>query len=599
MGGSEPWLGIPADRVVAVVASLRTGMAQVGSGYLLGPTTVITARHCIRDKRTGMPAAALQVIRLSDGAQAPAKFSSAALDVAVLAVPEASSWQGTAGLCPPPFGQVDATHSGELYDCQAVGFPLWQLEPRQQHRAAAEVHGVIRTTEGAESGVLVLRDPLLWDVTVPEGVPREDSALGSPWGGLSGALVFHDGMALGVIVEHHPRQGRSALTILPIQRIAALAEQGDLDAAHVAWALNIPRSGPLPSAQPAHAAGPAARRVTVGVQAEHRSRPEDAADQLSWIVVTALRAAGISPDRCERQDHGESGHIIILPAEITVRSTLSSMLLAVQLAVRQDNSAAETGGRVRMLMSLADGPVQLAAGRYVGPGVTAACGMLESPVLREALRGQEQPDLVAIISEDLYSQFGSQEAGPWAAAQARAIDMALPGTPGVSRCWLYLPHLPSAANRVTAFAGFSRNSSITARSALSAAIPLAGMGTLAWWEDGHGHHDPASAHPALTAHRPGAEASGQHAPAAWPSPQHEPPGPQTETQDPWSAHLPTASQHHDHGTNHLSGPAADPGLPSWEEPQYQDPGADQPTSLSDLGDFSAPLDHGVGDSGDW
>jgi len=183
-------------------------MAQVGSGYLLGPTAVITARHCTRDKRTGMPAAALRAIRLSDGAQAPARLSSASVDVAVLTVPDAASWQGTAGLCPPPFGQVDATHSGELYDCQAVGFPLWQLDPRQQHRAAAEVHGVIRTTEGAESGVLILRDPLLWDVAIPESVTPEDRALGSAWGGLSGALVFHGGMALGVIIEHHPRQGR-------------------------------------------------------------------------------------------------------------------------------------------------------------------------------------------------------------------------------------------------------------------------------------------------------------------------------------------------------------------------------------------------------
>ena len=36
---------------------------------------------------------------------------------------------------------------------------------------------------------------------------------GSPWGGLSGAVVFHRDRAIGVVVQHHPRQGATAVQL--------------------------------------------------------------------------------------------------------------------------------------------------------------------------------------------------------------------------------------------------------------------------------------------------------------------------------------------------------------------------------------------------
>ena len=38
--------------------------------------------------------------------------------------------------------------------CEAVGFPLWQIDPKGSKRDAAELHGTIRVTEGEESGLL-------------------------------------------------------------------------------------------------------------------------------------------------------------------------------------------------------------------------------------------------------------------------------------------------------------------------------------------------------------------------------------------------------------------------------------------------------------
>lgn len=246
-GDSALWRGIPSERVVAVVASLDTGRVQVGSGYLVARGMVLTAHHCAVDKKTGRAARSLKAVRRSDGRSANAQLSAASLDVGVLMLSGHRSWGGRQ-VDSPVFGRVDTSHSGELRACEAVGFPLWQFDPRDRHRDAAELHGTIRVTEGTESGVLIIRDPLLGDVAAPKTALDEDKVPESPWGGLSGALVFHRGLALGVIIEHQPRLGRSALTVRPIARIVQSACQGDHDAAAVTAALGLSRIPNLPVA---------------------------------------------------------------------------------------------------------------------------------------------------------------------------------------------------------------------------------------------------------------------------------------------------------------------------------------------------------------
>jgi hypothetical protein len=223
-GPAPDWRGIPASRVVAVVGDLRDGRIQVGSGYLVAGRRVLTALHCVLDRKAGSRVQSLRVVRLSDGAEASARLLAAALDVAALAVDEDPAWPPL--LDPVRFGRVDRTQSMQFHDCQAVGFPAWQLDPRDQGRDAAELHGRIRAIEGLERGVLVMRDSELSDVSIPGSVLAEDRE-NSLWGGLSGALVFHRGLALGVVIEHHPRQGGSALQILPVEQFAAPPADAD------------------------------------------------------------------------------------------------------------------------------------------------------------------------------------------------------------------------------------------------------------------------------------------------------------------------------------------------------------------------------------
>jgi tetratricopeptide (TPR) repeat protein len=212
--GSE----VSVARVVAVVVDLADGRQQVGSGYLVGPRLVLTAGHCTRDKRTGGAMGRLRVVRASDGRATMGTVTAAseALDVAVVELDEPL---GADDLTPPRYGRVERGHARELTGCVALGYPLFQLDPTDRTRALAEIHGVIRVTEDFETGRLVLRDPMLTTVTAPSTVAADDRRPDSPWGGLSGAVVFHEDLALGVIVEHHPRQGASSVRLLPFDRL--------------------------------------------------------------------------------------------------------------------------------------------------------------------------------------------------------------------------------------------------------------------------------------------------------------------------------------------------------------------------------------------
>jgi hypothetical protein len=469
MLGSEGWLGVPANRVVAIEAALDTGKSQVGSGYLLTREMVVTARHCTVDKRTASPAVGMRVIRKSDGAHAPARVLAATLDVAVLAVSEAASWAPVSQLDLPRFGRVDVSHSGELVGCQAVGFPLWQLDPGQQHRKAAEVHSSIRVTEGSEDGLLVMRDPSLWDVRVPDGVARDDELPGSPWGGISGALVFYAGTGLGIVTEHHPRQGGSALTIMPVQRVAEAAAKGDPDAVTVASALGLPPLAELLVVAPKRP-GRTVEHLAIGLEAGH---PQDG-DRLSRVIVGALRAAGISPDQCERQEEGAARQILTLPSGPHVPGTVMALLRALRLVASQATSAPGAGGRAPVLMTLAKGRIKLTGDRYAGPGISAVSNMLDSGVLRAEIRARNDAGVLAMFSNKLYLEICSQGYGVFDSSQFRPTE-----TGGLeSRCWLYIPDASADVGLTITVSGAPTSGG---QSRWLGAIPLAGLGALMLW----------------------------------------------------------------------------------------------------------------------
>lgn len=209
------------DRLVAVFADLAPTTEQIGTGYLITATRVLTAWHCTIDKLTGKLPLTLRVVRQFDGAQASAICSafSVDLDLAVLEVEPQASRKGE--LPPVRWGRVDLRHGGTLTRCEAVGFPMWQLDTALHYRDTGTVAGSIRLSDGIGSGLLTIRNPDISAVTLPAGIGDSGSSV---WGGLSGAVVFHGDLAIGVVVEHRPWLGGGALQIRPIGSLVAPSE---------------------------------------------------------------------------------------------------------------------------------------------------------------------------------------------------------------------------------------------------------------------------------------------------------------------------------------------------------------------------------------
>jgi hypothetical protein len=232
---STPVSGIPADRLVAVIAETASGRKRIGSGYLLHATRVLTAWHCTVDE-DDQPAVSISVVAPAGAhkrteVEVLVRESARKLDVALLAVSGEPPWGTELPDGPVKFGKLARRHTGKI-DCVAVGFPRWQ-ESNGVFRDVAEVHGLVYLLEGIERQRAVLRDPVLNGVTADGG---------PPWAGFSGAAVFHEDQLLGVVIEHDHEQDPTALQFRPVQ---AIAEDDDDASRGLAYELGIDKERPL------------------------------------------------------------------------------------------------------------------------------------------------------------------------------------------------------------------------------------------------------------------------------------------------------------------------------------------------------------------
>lgn len=232
-------MGVEPDRVVAVVAEFTGGRQQIGSGYLVGPDLVVTAAHCLHHAESGARAISCMIVRKSDGREeSSALFDiSESADIAIIFLSRLVDeflGRNTDVL----WAQLDRKVSLEINDCVAIGYPRWQKDLRDGQRSSAEIRGTIRTTDEAESGHYLLRDSMLDTVGLAPSFMQSDNI----WGGLSGALVFARGAAIGIVVEHHERQGRSALRVLSIASLRRSTNEASI---RIADALGVPERLPV------------------------------------------------------------------------------------------------------------------------------------------------------------------------------------------------------------------------------------------------------------------------------------------------------------------------------------------------------------------
>lgn len=211
-----------SQRVAFIRYSTGEGKWSVGSGLFIGERLVLTADHVVDGDEfkvvfQGKEQKAHLVVR----------SRSSAVDLAVLEVPGA-----------PTFSRLSYTGVNMeiitlVSGCTAVGFPRFKKDGEGRRRSA-HITGIVPTAEGYtvrdEAGLMAefltfrITDDTARDVPLPLG--EDLTSRTSPWGGMSGAVVFtSDDRVLGVVRHHSLSEGTAALAMTPISAIDNLSKE--------------------------------------------------------------------------------------------------------------------------------------------------------------------------------------------------------------------------------------------------------------------------------------------------------------------------------------------------------------------------------------
>ena len=241
-----------AARVVEVITDLggtAGGGYRYGSGCIVRGRTVLTAAHVVADaasitvrgpdKREYSAAVDLRFVG-DPGGPGP--------DLALLEIDD-PAFDGDL----PEMGLArvdrDSVTAEPVERCHAIGYPWFaEIPSRAAIRDTVDAIGVIPVLSKLAAGLLSVQ------VTVaPRELPPQETPLGaSQWSGMSGAPVIAAGYLVGVVTEHAPREGPSAVTAVPLTALQA-------DPAHEQWGPGV--------------ADPAAWWSRLGVESASELRP--------------------------------------------------------------------------------------------------------------------------------------------------------------------------------------------------------------------------------------------------------------------------------------------------------------------------------------
>ena len=213
----------------------RTGEEHTrGSGYLVSTGWVLTAHHVVKD-----------AVSIGVWLGAPPELAPEAgvgVDPGrVLSVPTADlallSLGGQVGdpRCEPAlFGRLDRD-PGPPVPAAAAGCPRFKLRPGPDRPDV-----LLRELDYAIGSIAALSDAktgrFAFAVDAAPG-PDPEPDKHSPWEGMSGAAVWATGRLIGVVGQHHPREGHATLTVCPVEQLFGSASAGQLQA----WRAALPQ----------------------------------------------------------------------------------------------------------------------------------------------------------------------------------------------------------------------------------------------------------------------------------------------------------------------------------------------------------------------
>jgi hypothetical protein len=206
---------LPSHRIAEIVVE-REGLSTRGSGYLVAPGWVLTAKHVIADALKigvwfGAPEELLLEARID---VAPARVLVAPrADLALLPIRNRTMSNDEPAL----LGRLDR-QSAIPITAVAAGFPRFKLRtaagrPHVRIRERHDAIGMIIPGSNAKTRTYELSSLNLQPDDDPE--PKKHS----PWEGMSGAAVWANGRLIGVVGQHHPLEGTGSLTVRPIEAL--------------------------------------------------------------------------------------------------------------------------------------------------------------------------------------------------------------------------------------------------------------------------------------------------------------------------------------------------------------------------------------------
>ncbi|MER6425530.1 trypsin-like peptidase domain-containing protein [Streptomyces sp. NPDC001137] len=225
------------------LALIRGGTARqrrtTGSGYLIAPRLVLTARHVLADKDSGSHWPEIHVWVGHPGKGGVVRTRAdvlwthpQGLDVALLSLRDQVDMPGSVRWG-RPVGKTPLRYEG-------LGFPLANAD---EGRGVEHLRGELAPLSSDSRGLYVLDQK-------PAPDPRDDGR--KPWGGASGAAVFCEDYVVGVVVQDCQSYGNRRLLACPA---GAFAQDSDFDVLLRRYADGPPRlveiDAPLPKAPPA------------------------------------------------------------------------------------------------------------------------------------------------------------------------------------------------------------------------------------------------------------------------------------------------------------------------------------------------------------
>jgi WD40 repeat protein len=217
-----------AVRVVEVIADRGDGCSpryRCGSGIIVAGRTVLTAAHVV----TG---AVNVVVRGPDKVALQATADPAFTGDPDGPGPDLALVEVIGGrLDVPAIGLAAVARDSPAGDpverCHVIGYPAFMERETAgggRFRETADALGQVPVLSGLAGGLLSVQVS-----SSPRPLPPARAGLAdSPWSGMSGSPVIADGLLLGIVTEHAPRAGSSAITATPLTAL-------DPDPEHPGW----------------------------------------------------------------------------------------------------------------------------------------------------------------------------------------------------------------------------------------------------------------------------------------------------------------------------------------------------------------------------